>query len=49
VSIKYQEAIAADPTFAAPHSQLANAYERQGRAEDTAAERAKTTSLAPAK
>jgi tetratricopeptide (TPR) repeat protein len=46
---RYQEAIAADPTFADPHSQLANAYERQVRADDAAAERAKATSLAPAK
>jgi Flp pilus assembly protein TadD len=46
---RYQEATAADPTFAEPHSQLAIAYERQGRAEDAAQERAKATSLAPAK
>jgi tetratricopeptide (TPR) repeat protein len=47
--VRYQEAIAADPSFADPHSQLANAFERQGRAEDAAAERAKATGLAPAK
>jgi len=46
---RYQEAIAADPTFAEPHTQLAIAYERQGRADEAAAERAKATSLAPAK
>jgi protein O-GlcNAc transferase len=45
---RYQEAIAADSTFAEPHNQLAIAYERQGRAEEAAAERAKATSLAPA-
>jgi Flp pilus assembly protein TadD len=45
---RYQEAIAADPTFADPHNQLAIAYDRQGRAADAAAERAKATSLAPA-
>jgi len=38
---RYQEAIAADSSFAEPHAQLANAYERQGRAEDAAAERRK--------
>ena len=37
----FEEAIAADPTFAEPHAQLAIAYERQGRAEDANAERAK--------
>jgi tetratricopeptide (TPR) repeat protein len=46
---RYQESIAADPTFAEAHSQLAVAYERQGRADDAAAERAKATNLAPAK
>jgi Flp pilus assembly protein TadD len=46
---RYQESIAADPTFAEAHSQLAVAYERQGRADDAAAERAKATSLAPTK
>jgi Flp pilus assembly protein TadD len=43
---RYQESIAADPTFAEPHSQLAIAFERQGRAADAASERAKATSLA---
>ena len=43
---RYQEYIAADPTFAEPHTQLAFAYDRQGRAQDAAAERAKATELA---
>ena len=38
---RYQEAIAADPDYAEAHRQLAVAYERQGRAQDAAAERAK--------
>jgi Flp pilus assembly protein TadD len=42
---RYQQAIAADPTFAAPHEQLAIAYERQGRPDDAAAERAKAAEL----
>ena len=46
---RYQEAIAADPTFAEPHSQLALAYERQGRPDDAAAERGKAASLAAGK
>jgi protein O-GlcNAc transferase len=46
---RYQEAITADPTYADPHSQLAVAFERQGRAGDASAERAKAASLAPAK
>jgi protein O-GlcNAc transferase len=46
---RYQESIAADPTFADPHSQLAIAYERQGRPADAAAERAKATELAGAR
>jgi tetratricopeptide (TPR) repeat protein len=46
---RYQESIAADPTLAEPHAQLAIAYERQGRSEDAAAERAKATNLAQAK
>jgi tetratricopeptide (TPR) repeat protein len=46
---RYEEAIAADPSFAEPHTQLALAYERQGRAADAAAERDKATSLAAAK
>jgi protein O-GlcNAc transferase len=45
---RYQESIAADPTFAEAHSQLAVAYERQGRAADAAAEHEKATQLAPA-
>jgi len=43
---RYQESIAADATFADAHIQLAAAYERQGRAEDAAAERAKAAGLA---
>jgi tetratricopeptide (TPR) repeat protein len=46
---RYQEAIAADPTYAEPHNQLAIAFDRQGRADDAAAERAKAASLGPAK
>ena len=46
---RYQESIAADPSFADAHAQLAVAYDRQGRAEDAAAERAKAIGLAPAK
>jgi len=46
---RYQEAIAADPTFAEPHNQLAMAYDRQGRADDAANERAKASSLAASK
>jgi protein O-GlcNAc transferase len=46
---RYQEAIAADPTFADPHSQLAIAYDRQGRAADAAAERAQAATLTPAR
>jgi Flp pilus assembly protein TadD len=42
---RYQESIAADATFAEPHGQLAIAYERQGRAEDASAERAKAKQL----
>ena len=43
---RYQESIAADATFAEPHSQLAAAYERQGRTSDAAEERSKAASLA---
>jgi tetratricopeptide (TPR) repeat protein len=46
---RYQESIAADSTFAEPHNQLAIAYERQGRAADAAAERAKGASLSSPK
>jgi Flp pilus assembly protein TadD len=46
---RYQEAVAADPTFADPHAQLAIAYDRQGRNVDAAAERAKATSLSQTK
>jgi protein O-GlcNAc transferase len=42
---RYQEAIAADGTFASPHEQLAIAYERQGRSEDAKAEREKAVEL----
>jgi hypothetical protein len=46
---RYQESIAADGTFAEPHSQLALAYDRQGRAQEAAAERAKAAELSGAK
>jgi protein O-GlcNAc transferase len=46
---RYQESIAADPTFAEPHSQLAVAYDRQGRSQDAAAERAKAAELSTSK
>jgi Flp pilus assembly protein TadD len=46
---RYQESIAADATFADPHAQLAIAYDRQGRAQDAAAERAKAAELTAAK
>jgi protein O-GlcNAc transferase len=46
---RYQEAIASDPTYADPHNQLAIAYDRQGRADDASAERAKAANLATAK
>jgi Flp pilus assembly protein TadD len=42
---RYQESIAADPAFAEPHSQLAIAYERQGRADEAAAEHTKAEDL----
>jgi Flp pilus assembly protein TadD len=45
---RYQESVAADPTFAEAHAQLAVAYERQGRAEEAAAERAKAAELSKA-
>ena len=46
---RYQESVAADPTFAEAHNQLAIAYERQGRADEAAAERAKAADLNKAK
>jgi tetratricopeptide (TPR) repeat protein len=46
---RYQESIAADSTFAEAHKQLAIAYERQGRADEAAAERAKAADLDKAK
>jgi Flp pilus assembly protein TadD len=46
---RYQESIAADPTFGEPHTQLAIAFDRQGRAKDAAAERAKAAELASSK
>jgi tetratricopeptide (TPR) repeat protein len=46
---RYQESIAADPTFADPHSQLAIAYDRQGRTQDAASERAKAAELSSSK
>ena len=42
---RYQESIAADPAFAEPHRQLAIAYERQGRTQDAAGERANAEEL----
>jgi hypothetical protein len=42
---RYQESIAADNTFAEPHTQLALAYERQGRPQDAAGERQKAAEL----
>ena len=42
---RYQEAIAADPAFADAHTQLAIAYERQGRAAEASAERARAAAL----
>jgi tetratricopeptide (TPR) repeat protein len=42
---RYQESVAADPSFAEAHTQLAIAYERQGRAEEAAAERAKAANV----
>ena len=42
---RFQESIAADGTFAEPHKQLAIAYERQGRTQEAAAERAKAAEL----
>lgn len=42
---RYQEAIAADPSFADAHSQLAIAFERQGRTAEASAERAKAAGL----
>ena len=46
---RYQESIAADSTFADAHSQLAVAFERQGRVDDALAERARARDLASAK
>jgi protein O-GlcNAc transferase len=45
---RYQESIAADPTFADAHTQLAIAYDRQGRSADASAERAKAAGLGKA-
>src|ERR1700739_431127 len=45
---RYQEGVVADPTFADAHSQLAIAYERQGRADEAVAERAKAADLVKA-
>ena len=42
---RYQESVTADPTFAEAHTQLAIAYERLGRADEAAAERAKAAGL----
>jgi Flp pilus assembly protein TadD len=46
---RYQESIAADPTFADAHSQLAIAYERQGRNNEATTERIKAKDLQIAK
>ena len=46
---RYQESIAADATFADPHRQLAVAYDRQGRAQEAAAERAHAEELGAVK
>jgi len=46
---RYQESIAADPTFAEAHSQLAVAFDRQGRVDDASAERVKARDLASTK
>jgi tetratricopeptide (TPR) repeat protein len=45
---RYQDSIAADPTFAEPHRQLAIAYERQGRIQEAEAEKEKAATLAVA-
>jgi protein O-GlcNAc transferase len=42
---RYQESIAADGTFGEPHGQLALAYDRQGRVQEAATERAKAAQL----
>ncbi len=46
---RYQESIAADATFPEPHKQLAIAYERQGRTQEAAGERAKAEQLEKSK
>jgi Flp pilus assembly protein TadD len=46
---RYQESIADDPTFVDAHSQLAIAYERQGRNDEANTERIKAKDLAVAK
>jgi tetratricopeptide (TPR) repeat protein len=46
---RYQESIADDSTFADAHSQLAIAYERQGRIDEAITERGKAKDLAVAK
>ena len=42
---RYQESVAADPTFAEAHVQLAIAYERLGRADEAAVERSKASEV----
>jgi tetratricopeptide (TPR) repeat protein len=42
---RYQEAVAADPSFGEAHTQLAIAYERQGRTTDASSERAKAAAI----
>jgi tetratricopeptide (TPR) repeat protein len=46
---RYQESIAADGTFAESHRQLAIAYERQGRTQEAATERARAAELSKEK
>jgi Flp pilus assembly protein TadD len=46
--VRYQESVAADPTFAEAHTQLAIAFERQGRADEAAQERTKAADLSKA-
>ncbi len=45
---RYQESVAADPTFAEAHAQLAIAYQRQGRSDEATAERTKAAELSNA-
>ena len=45
---RYQESVSADPTFAEAHTQLAIAYERQGRTAEASTEREKAAELSKA-